>query len=201
MRRTSSYSLRFSASPSTSYAAFTSLKRSSDAALPGVGVGVMLLGQLLVGARQLLLGRARRNAEHGVVVLVEPLALCCQETYLTTFTIAGRSTRPFNFQPVRNTSPTSRLAVAVVLHDRFVLVRVERRARARRSARGRPARGHRTTRRTRARFPCARARCRRRASRLASASSKLSSTGRSCSTRPSVARSTSAVCSRSTRLR
>ena len=49
-------------------------------------------------------------------------------SFRVTFTIAGRSTRPFNFHPVRSTSPTSRLAVAVVLHHRFVLVRIERRA-------------------------------------------------------------------------
>ena len=143
--RTSSYSLRFSASPSTSYAAEISLKRSSAAVLPGVGVGVILLRELLVGARELLLGRARRHAEHGVVVLLEPLALCCQRRVLprTTFTIAGRSTRPFNLQPVRNTSPTCGSPSPSSCMHRFVLVRVERRALARRCARGRPARAHR----------------------------------------------------------
>ena len=39
MRRTSSYSLRLSVSPSTSYAAFTSLKRSSAFALPALASG------------------------------------------------------------------------------------------------------------------------------------------------------------------
>ena len=42
-RRTSSYSLRFSASPSTSYAALISLKRSSD---PGLASGWCCLASL-----------------------------------------------------------------------------------------------------------------------------------------------------------
>src|SRR4029079_18969450 len=52
--------------------------------IAGVRVGVVLLRELLVGARQLLLRRARRHAEHGVVVLLEPLSLCCQRTDLPT---------------------------------------------------------------------------------------------------------------------
>ena len=47
-------------------------------------------------------------------------------TLPVTFTIAGRSTRPFNFQPVRNTSPTRGSPATVVLHHRFVHIRVER---------------------------------------------------------------------------
>ena len=41
----------------------------------GVGVGVVLLGQLPVGARDLLLGGRVRHSENLVVVLLEPLAL------------------------------------------------------------------------------------------------------------------------------
>ena len=47
-----------SVSPSTSYAAEISLKRSSAVLVAGVRVGVVLLGELLVGARDLLVGRA-----------------------------------------------------------------------------------------------------------------------------------------------
>src|SRR5581483_2171931 len=43
--------------------------------VPGVGVGVVLLGQLAVGARDVLLGRPLLEPEHGVVVLFEPLPL------------------------------------------------------------------------------------------------------------------------------
>ena len=43
--------------------------------VPRVGVGVELLRELPVGARDLLVGRARRHAEHLVVVLLEPLPL------------------------------------------------------------------------------------------------------------------------------
>ena len=53
-RRTSSYSLRLASSPSTSYAALTSLNRSSSPPL----VGMQLLGQLAVGLADLVLGRA-----------------------------------------------------------------------------------------------------------------------------------------------
>ena len=64
-----------------------------------VRVGVVLLGELLVGARDLLLGRALRHAEHRVVVLLEPLALRRHYALVlpaSTFTIAGRSTRPLS---------------------------------------------------------------------------------------------------------
>ena len=63
----------------------------------GVGVGVELLGQLPVGARDLLLGRALRHAEDGVVVLLEPLALGSQGIVTlraVTRTMDGRRTRP-----------------------------------------------------------------------------------------------------------
>src|SRR5260221_6109416 len=71
--------------------------------VPGIRVGVVLLGELLEGARQVLVGRARRHAEDLVVVLLEPLSLGCHYGFfLVTFTIAGRSTRPFSFHPVRN---------------------------------------------------------------------------------------------------
>ena len=158
MRRTSSYSLRFSASPSTSYAAETSLKRSSASLLPVVGVGVDTASRASCRRATSSLSVApSAHAEHGVVVLLEPLALRRHRSRsLVTFTIAGRSTRPFNFHPVRSTSPTTRLAVAVVLHHRFVLVRVERRAR-RVDALEPVALEHAdAARRTRARRPCAR---------------------------------------------
>src|SRR5439155_20384464 len=75
--------------------------------VPRIRVGVELLGEFLERARQVFVGRARRHAEDRVVVLLQPLALRCHSGFfLVTFTIAGRSTRPFNFQPVRNTSST-----------------------------------------------------------------------------------------------
>ena len=43
-------------------------------AVAGVRIGVVLLGQLPVGALDVALGRVRRDAEHLVVVLLEPLA-------------------------------------------------------------------------------------------------------------------------------
>ncbi len=84
-----------------------------------VGVGVELLRQLPVGALDLLVGRAGLHAEHGVVVLLEPFALGSHRPLLpptsfaahlvaselrvvvgpaqrATFTMAGRSTFPFN---------------------------------------------------------------------------------------------------------
>src|SRR5581483_4547654 len=42
-----------------------------------VGIGVVLLRELAVGALHLLVARTRRDAEDGVVVLLEPLALRC----------------------------------------------------------------------------------------------------------------------------
>ena len=41
----------------------------------GIRVGMVLLGQLSVGALDVLVARAGLHAEHGVVVLLEPLAL------------------------------------------------------------------------------------------------------------------------------
>ena len=73
--RTSSYSLRFSASPSTSLRGGDLLEALLGVRVARVGVGVELLRELPVGARDLLLGRVRRHAEHGVVVLLEPLPL------------------------------------------------------------------------------------------------------------------------------
>ena len=199
-RRTRS---RLVVSPSTSYAAEISLKRLLGVLVALVGVGVELLGELLVGARELLVGRARRNAEHRVVVLLEPLSLCCHELrrlILVTFTIAGRSTRPFNFHPVRNTSPTCGSPVAFVLQHGFVLVRVERRTERVDALETRPAPARRRTRRRPARFPCAPSR-RRRRSRLQERELEAVEHGQQLLDKPSVARSTSAVCSRNTRLR
>ena len=95
--RTSSYSLRLSASPRTSYARRDLLEPLLGLRVARVGVGVVLLRQLPVGARDVLLGRALRHAEHLVVVGVEPLALRCHVAppgYRATFTMAGRSTLP-----------------------------------------------------------------------------------------------------------
>ena len=62
----------------------------------GVGVRVVLLRQLPVGARDLLLRRRRDDAEHLVVVLLEPFPLCGHESaHPRTRTMAGRSTCPF----------------------------------------------------------------------------------------------------------
>ena len=44
---------------------------------PGVGVGVVLLGQLAVGLADLLVGRRVGHPQHLVVVLLEPLTLGC----------------------------------------------------------------------------------------------------------------------------
>ena len=43
--------------------------------VPRVRVGVVLLGELPIRARDVFLGRAFRHAEHVVVVLLEPLPL------------------------------------------------------------------------------------------------------------------------------
>ena len=72
--RTSSYSLRFSASsPTTSYADEISLKRSSAVAIVGVGVGVDLPRQLPVRAGDVLGVGLLVDAKDLVVVLLEPL--------------------------------------------------------------------------------------------------------------------------------
>src|SRR6185503_2853473 len=44
----------------------------------GIRVRVVLLRQLLIGARDVLVGRTLRYAEHVVIVLLEPLALSRQ---------------------------------------------------------------------------------------------------------------------------
>ena len=61
-----------------------------------VGVRVVLLRQLPVGARDLLVRRRRDDAEHLVVVLLEPFTLCGHgSVHPRTRTMAGRSTCPF----------------------------------------------------------------------------------------------------------
>ncbi len=58
-----------------------------------VGVRVILLGQLPVGARDLFVGRRRHDAEHLVVVLLEPLSLGGHVLgQPRTLTMAGRTT-------------------------------------------------------------------------------------------------------------
>ena len=60
-----------------------------------VGVRVVLLGQLPVGARDLLVGGRRDDPEHLVVVLLEPLPLGGHRSvHPCTLTMAGRSTWP-----------------------------------------------------------------------------------------------------------
>ena len=61
----------------------------------GVGVGVVLLGQFPVGARDLLVRRRRDDAEHLVVVLLEPFTLCRHgSAHPRTRTIAGAQHLP-----------------------------------------------------------------------------------------------------------
>ena len=172
--------------------------------VPGVRVGVVLLGELPVRARDVLLGRPLRHAEHLVVVLLEPLPLRSHHRYplRVTRTIAGRIMRPLSRYPVRMVSATARLATR------------------RRPGAPPRARSDRTTRR---RPRCARdrpsptrvtswARMLSTPLRtfsisgvspetLATAPSNESSTGSRSSTSRSDARSTSAVCSRRTRFR
>jgi hypothetical protein len=69
-----------------------------------VGVRVVLLGQLPVGARDLLVGGRRDDAEHLVVVLLEPLTLGGHgSVHPRTRTMAGRSTCPASGS--RNAAP------------------------------------------------------------------------------------------------
>ena len=61
-----------------------------------VGIRVVLLRQLPVGARDLLVRGRRDDAEHLVVILLEPFPLCGHESaHPRTRTMAGRSTCPF----------------------------------------------------------------------------------------------------------
>ena len=71
-RRTSSYSLRLAGVAEHVVGGGDLLEALLGAR---VGVGVVLLGQLPVGARDLLVGRRVRHAEDLVVVLLEPLPL------------------------------------------------------------------------------------------------------------------------------
>ena len=60
-----------------------------------VGVGVVLLGQFPVGARDLLVGGRGDDPEHLVVVLLEPLTLSGHSSaHPFTLTMAGRRTWP-----------------------------------------------------------------------------------------------------------
>ena len=91
-RRTSSYSLRLAGVAEHVVGGRDLLEAILGAR---VGVGVVLLGQLAVGARDLLLGRRVRHAENLVVVLLEPLPLGSHGPQPLTFTMAGLRTRPF----------------------------------------------------------------------------------------------------------
>src|SRR5208283_2629725 len=74
----------------------------------GVGIGVVLLRQLAVRLRDLLVARRRDDAEHLVVVLLEPFALCGHgSVHPRTRTMAARSTCPFQRYPERSTSSTT----------------------------------------------------------------------------------------------
>src|SRR5690606_5501494 len=86
----------------------------------GVGVGVELLGELAIGALDLLLGGVGRHLQDGVEVLLHPVAIHCSSlscvsssassassTY-STATSAGRTRRPFRRYPRRSSSLTTR---------------------------------------------------------------------------------------------
>ena len=81
-RRTSSYSLRRASSPSTSYAAEISLKRSSALGSSWLA-SVVQPRQLPVRLGDVLGGRPLVHPQHRVVVLLEPLPL--RSHLLTTF--------------------------------------------------------------------------------------------------------------------
>src|ERR1019366_5350907 len=60
-----------------------------------IGIRVILLGQLSIGARDLLVGGPRNDPEHLVVVLLEPLPLRGHySAHPRTLTLAGRRTWP-----------------------------------------------------------------------------------------------------------
>src|SRR5712692_7050144 len=70
--------------------------------ISAVRVGVVLLGELAIGASDLRVGRLATDTEDVVIVLLEPLSLrwhatCSYSLFVrVTRTIAGRSTRPFS---------------------------------------------------------------------------------------------------------
>ena len=73
---------------------------------PGIGVGVVLLGELAVGARQLLLGRCLRTHRERVVVLLEPFTL---RGHSLSFLIVSRPHRvPGRIVRVRRCSSLTR---------------------------------------------------------------------------------------------
>ena len=76
MRRTSSYSARLSSSPSTSYAAETSLNFSSATSLPGILVWVKIASKRTIRLRDLLVGGTLRNAQRFIEVFFVPVSLC-----------------------------------------------------------------------------------------------------------------------------
>src|SRR5581483_9209456 len=72
-------------------------------------VGVVLLGELPVGALDVALGRVLSDAEHLVVVLLEPFPrrLGHARAQPLTVTMAGRRRLPFHRYPDRNSVRTS----------------------------------------------------------------------------------------------
>ena len=163
MRRTSSYSLRFVAVAEHVVRGGDFLEALLRVLVALVRVGVVLLRELLVGARELLVGRALGHAEDVVVVLLEPLPLCRHLVGSASPSPSrDASTRPFNFHPVRSTSPTTGSPSPSSCMHRFVLVRVERRAQRVDALEPVALQHADAARRTRARRPCAPARARRR---------------------------------------
>src|SRR6266540_2109585 len=94
--------------------------------VPRVGIGVVLLGELPVRARDVLLGRRRRHPEHLVVIGFEPLTLR-RHGPLPRDLHHRRAQHP-TLQRVARAQDVGHdgLAVALLLHDRLVDVRVER---------------------------------------------------------------------------
>src|SRR5262249_50201371 len=94
--------------------------------VPGVGVGVVLLRQLAVGARDLLLGCRLRHPEHVVVIGFEPLTL--RRHGALPRDLHNRRTQHPAFQRVAGAEDVGDDGVGVtfLLHDRLVDVRVER---------------------------------------------------------------------------
>ena len=201
-----SYSLRFSGSESTSYAACTSLNFRSASSSPGFLSGWYCAGELAVRLLQLVCGRVLGDAESLVVRLRH--AVC-----LLPVLDRARRRRPRADDDARRAQHVVAEPVALLQHlDHRALGRVRRLreqrllgVRVEASPRSRPRRAPRAssrspserwTRRTpSATFvsPCSTA--------ASTARSRSSTSGSSCFTSRSEARATICSCSRATRLR
>src|SRR5690242_3878948 len=100
--------------------------------VPGVRVGVVLLRELAIGARDVLLGRVLRHAEDVVVVLLEPLPLGRHLALALPRDLDHRGTQDAPLEPVPGPHDVGDDGRAVglvgrtrLLHHRLVLVRVE----------------------------------------------------------------------------